>query len=268
MTTATTFYVKDQQITNVRLLSDANISGTYSNGPFNNGLSSTLTISASSLTVDGIAAAVGDRLLLIGQTSASQNGIYDVTAIGSTVVLTRSKDFQEASQMKPGYFIPVSAGDVYNGDVFGIIQPQVNVVGTDSILFRPKFSHQVSFDVTVNQAALASAGSVVLFSGSGAIQYRIKELFLNSGGTNFSGGGGDRLGQVTDGTTVFSVVPAATMQSLANARWGSTAVPFPASAPIDTKTAAGANLVFKYSGGTTDYTAGSLVISGTLERIA
>jgi len=127
----------------------------------------------------------------------------------------------------------------------------------------------VSFDVACGQATLAAAGSVVLINSSGAKQYKLRALWINSGGTNFSGGGGDRLGQVTDGTTVYSVVPAADMQTLVNAGWGmSTPLPFPASAAIDTSTAAGADLVFKYSGGAADYTAGSIVVSGIAERVA
>lgn len=126
----------------------------------------------------------------------------------------------------------------------------------------------VTFDVTVGQAALASAGTVTLQASSGAKQYKIRELYLNSGGTNFSGGGGDRLATISDGTTDYSVIPAATLQSLANARWGDTGLPFPASAAINTSTAAGVAVTIAYSGGTTDYTAGELVISGVLERVA
>lgn len=124
----------------------------------------------------------------------------------------------------------------------------------------------VNFNVTCTAAAMASAASVTLVDSSGAKQYRVLELFINSGGTNFSGGGGDRLGQVTDGTTVYSVVPAASLQTLANGRWGDTAMAFPAAAAINTLTVAGADLVFKYSGGAADYAAGSVVISGLVVR--
>lgn len=127
----------------------------------------------------------------------------------------------------------------------------------------------IAFDITCGFAALASAGSVTLITSSGSKQYKLRALWINSGGTNFSGGGGDRLGQVTDGTTVYSVVPATNMQTLINAGWGmSTPLPFPAAAAINTSTAAGVNLVFKYSGGTTDYTAGSIVVSGIVQRVA
>ena len=128
--------------------------------------------------------------------------------------------------------------------------------------------NMVSFDVTVGQADLATGGSVTLQASSGSKQYRIRELYLNSGGTDFSGGGGDRLATISDGTTDYSVIPAATLQSLANARFGDTGLPFPASAAINVSTAAGAALTIAYSGGTTDYAAGSMVISGVMERVA
>jgi len=128
--------------------------------------------------------------------------------------------------------------------------------------------NMVSFDVSVGQAALASAGQVILqASGAGEI-YKIRGLWLNAAGTNFSGGGGDRNAQITDGTTVYSVIPAATLQSLANTAWGATGLPFPAAASIFTDTVAAADIYIEYQGGTTDYTAGSLFISALLERRA
>lgn len=126
----------------------------------------------------------------------------------------------------------------------------------------------VTFDITVGQAALATAGTVTLQASSGAKQYKIRELYVNSGGTNFSGGGGDRLATISDGTTDYSVIPAASMQTLANTGWGETGLPFPASAAINTSSVAGAAITIAYSGGATDYTAGSVVISGVLERVA
>lgn len=155
-----------------------------------------------------------------------------------------------------------TTGKIKNGPVAG------NKVLTSAIATPDVGPNLVSFNVTVGQAALASGGSVTLVTSSTTKQYKIKSLQLNSGGTNFSGGGGDRLGQVTDGTTVYSVIPAASLQTLANAQWGATALPNPAAAAINTSTVAGASLLFKYSGGTTDYTAGSLVISGLVERVA
>src|SRR5690606_33329052 len=125
----------------------------------------------------------------------------------------------------------------------------------------------VTFDQEVAFDDLESGGELTLQVSGDSKQFRIRDLYI-SPGTNFSGGGGDRLIAISDGTTVYSVIPAATAQSQVNARWGETALPFPASATIATATAAGDNLVCLYSGGTTDYTAGTITISGVLERIA
>ena len=126
----------------------------------------------------------------------------------------------------------------------------------------------IRFDVTCGEAALASAGKVNLITSATGHQYKIINLWANLGGTNFSGGSGNRLLAISDGTTVFSLIPAADLQTLVNSGWGQTALPFPASAAINVSTAASANLFAQYSGGSADYTAGSIVISGIAQRVA
>lgn len=116
--------------------------------------------------------------------------------------------------------------------------------------------------------ALASAGHVNVFTASGSDQYQILDIFVNGGGINFSGGSGDRLLALTDGTTVFTVIPAASLQTLVNTRWGVTGVPYPASAAINALTVAGANLYLQYSGGTLDYSAGALIVTVILCKVA
>lgn len=135
MTTKLSGYRREQQISSVRLVKSSNLSATYYNGLNNDGVGATLTTASSSLTVDSVAAINGDRVLLLNQTNGYENGIYQVSGVGSLVVLTRANDFQTSDQMKPGYYVPVSAGSVYGGAMFGIVEPQVNYVGTDDILF-------------------------------------------------------------------------------------------------------------------------------------
>ena len=91
-------------LTPVRLVSTSNIAGTYYNGQDNNGVGATLTIAASSLTVDSVVAAVGDRILLQTQTNTNEQGIYVVKTIASTVVLQRSDDMQSIEQIKAGQY--------------------------------------------------------------------------------------------------------------------------------------------------------------------
>jgi len=122
-------------ITPVRLVAITNVAGSYYNGPSNNGVGATLTVAASSLTVDSVVAAVGDRILLQNQTTAYQNGIYIVKEISSTVILQRSDDMQNIEQMKAGQFTIAGAGTVNQGAAFALVEPLPQFIGVDSIFW-------------------------------------------------------------------------------------------------------------------------------------
>jgi hypothetical protein len=98
----------------VRLASSTNLAGTYSSS------AKTLTASANgALSIDGKATAVGNRVLLFGQTTATQNGVYVVTTVGtgSTAwVLTRAADFNTSDLIYAGVKIHVTEGTA-NADV-------------------------------------------------------------------------------------------------------------------------------------------------------
>ena len=102
----------------VNLASTANISGTYNNG------AGTITAGSNgALTVDGVAVALNDRLLLKDQTDAKQNGIYRVSTLGTgsaAYVLTRTPDADAASEITGGAFVFVEKGTAGadNGYVF------------------------------------------------------------------------------------------------------------------------------------------------------
>lgn len=152
----------------------------------------------------------------------------------------------------PGQFIAVYSAPNLNL----VLLTQTSLIGS-----------LVSVDVTFTQAQLATAGHAQLIAGITGAQYKIRNMFLNRVGTNFSGTGGDRNMTITDGTTEYSIIPAATLQSLTNAAWGSTGLPFPASASVDTSTAVSQPLYGVYSGGTTDYTAGSGTLTILYDRV-
>lgn len=125
------------------------------------------------------------------------------------------------------------------------------------------------FETDIGQAALASGGTVTLIDALSGEQWKIREIILSGEGTNFSGGSGDRLLSVSDGTSTWTVIPAATLQSLAFARWGDAGVPDPATAAhLTTASAAGTDVTAQYSGGSADYTAGQCTIIILAERTA
>ena len=136
-------------------------------------------------------------------------------------------------------------------------------------LGRPIIGDVAVFETTVGQAALASAGTVKLLDALTGEQWRVRNILLSGDGTDFSGGGGDRLLAVTDGTATWTLIPAATLQSLSAARWGDTGTPFPATAShLTAASAVGTDITAAYSGGATDYTAGSLTLVLMAERVA
>ena len=136
MTTHFSQTVFSPWLTPVRLASTSNIAGTYSNGPTNNGVGATLTIAASSLTIDSVAVEVGDRVLLQTQTNTYEQGIYVVRAIASSVILERSDDMQSIEQMKAGQYVAVGAGSTHAGNFYTLVEPLPQFIGVDAIVFN------------------------------------------------------------------------------------------------------------------------------------
>ena len=102
----------------VKYASTANIAGTYNNG------AGTITAGSNgALSIDGATPSADDRILLKDQTTATQNGLYKVTTVGSgsaAYVLTRTPDADAAAEITGGAFVFVEAGtaNADNGYVF------------------------------------------------------------------------------------------------------------------------------------------------------
>lgn len=81
--------------------------------------------------IDGVTLAAGDRVLVNGQSTTSQNGIYVVQASGAAV---RAADFDTATEIASGDFIFVSEGTNYQKT--GWVQTlKPATIGTDPISF-------------------------------------------------------------------------------------------------------------------------------------
>ncbi len=124
-------------------------------------------------------------------------------------------------------------------------------------------------DVTVTAALLDNAGTVAVITGVAGDQYKIRDMHLVGGGTNFAAGG-DRAISLTDGTTVWTTIANADIESAPSAslNWGNTKVPF-LTGTVATASVAGETIRFQYSGGTTDHSAtGSISFCVCLEKVA
>lgn len=125
----------------------------------------------------------------------------------------------------------------------------------------------VSVDVTVTAALLDSGGKVtVIPAGQG--QWKIRGITLVGGGTNYAAGG-DRNISLSDGTTTWTTIANADIESApaASLPWGNAKVPM-LTGTTDTASAANAEIKFAYSNGTTDHSAtGSIKFNVLLEKV-
>lgn len=122
-------------LTPARLVSNANIAGTYINGTLNNGVGATLTTSGSLTTIDSVTLNINDRVLLTAQSSANQNGLYIVNSVGTGAILTRAADFQNNEQLKEGQLVSIGAGTTFNGSIWVLVEPLPVQFGISNITF-------------------------------------------------------------------------------------------------------------------------------------
>lgn len=82
-------------------------------------------------TLDGVTLVGGDRILLKNQTTASENGIYEVAGTGAPI---RTDDFN-AGDLIMGSIVYVIEGTTNGGKAFRVTNTTEPVVGTNSINF-------------------------------------------------------------------------------------------------------------------------------------
>ena len=130
------------------------------------GVGATLTNAGAqaALTIDGILMTVGARVLVQGQTSQVENGIYSVTTVGTGAtnwVLTRATDGnsyapKSDTQLGAGSYFFVMQGSQYAGASYVLTSPPGEInFGTSSIVFS-QFS----------QAGAYSPGNGIAITGT------------------------------------------------------------------------------------------------------
>lgn len=122
--------------------------------------------------------------------------------------------------------------------------------------------------VNVGFASLSSAGKFnVQVHTSASSKFAIVDVKVYNS-TGLSGGGGNRLLSLSDGTIVFngSGITAALLGTPICTVWGGTGNPI-ASGTSQVSTA-GADIFLQYTGGTIDYTAGTVTLAITMVQVA
>lgn len=133
-----------------KVATTANLNATYAAGSADasggNGVGSTLTLNSNgALSIDGVALASGDRVLVKDQTDNKQNGIYVVTNAGSAgaaAVLTRSTDADnsEDGEVKEGLFTFIAEGTNNQRNGYVLLSDasragEIFQLGTDNLVF-------------------------------------------------------------------------------------------------------------------------------------
>ena len=139
----------------------------------------TLSGGAPSL-VDGVTLSHNDRVLVTGQTTASQNGIYYVTTLGSgsNGTWSRSTDSNQTGELLAGTIIMVTEGIVYADTQWKLITDNPIVIGTTALTFTQNYmANSISggtSNVVVNSNAnvtISSAGTANVFAVAGTGTY-------------------------------------------------------------------------------------------------
>lgn len=120
-----------------RVVSTSNLVVVYNNGA--SGVGATMTaVTPVALVIDGVTVALNDRLLINGQTTQFQNGMYLVTTLGTggiAYVLTRTTDYNTLAAMATGSCTIVTAGTSSNIDTLWVQNDVVATIGTSAISF-------------------------------------------------------------------------------------------------------------------------------------
>ena len=140
--------------------------------------------------VDGVSLVLNDRVLVTGQTTASQNGLYDVTVVGvgSDGTWARTSDGNTTGEILAGMIVMVTEGALYADTQWKLTTDNPIVIGTTALTFELNTSgnsisngtsnitvlNNANVNVTVANvqiAAFASTGSYVtgLVSATGNI---------------------------------------------------------------------------------------------------
>ena len=176
----------------VRLATNAALpTNTYSNGT--SGVGATLTATANgALTVDGVAVATGDRVLVKNEATQTKNGIYTVTATGGTsaaYVLTRAADFDRAAEILPNSTCMVNEGTANAALSFRLTNTGAVTVGTTSITFA-------AISTATGVTSVTAGAGVSVSASTGAV------TISNTGVTSVTAGTGVSVSASTGAVTI------------------------------------------------------------------
>jgi hypothetical protein len=164
----------------------------------------TLSGGAPSL-VDGVTVSVDDRVLVTGQSTGSQNGIYQVETVGtgSNGTWIRSTDTNATGELEAGTIVMVTEGTTYADTQWKLTTNNPIIIGTTALTFEQNSAYAFGNVFANGTAVLAnSVGSTVTFTAGNNIQITGN----NTGKTVTIGVTGISLNSISNGTSNVNVV--------------------------------------------------------------
>ncbi len=158
----------------------ANLTSNYINGSSGAGATLTNAGTQAVLNIDGLALAIGSRVLVKSQTTNTQNGVYVVTDAGSAStnwVLTRVTELDNYTQFERGMIVNVFAGTLNASKIFMLTSAVSVNIGSAAIVFSDLSSsgitgiqgatNQINVSIASGVATLSIADNVVLGGTAG-----------------------------------------------------------------------------------------------------
>lgn len=130
---------------------------------------SNMSLTAASTTLDGATVAEGKLVALVGQSTASENGLYVADSVsGSTMALARVPGFQVGDKMAPGEGFRVGSGTAGAGKIYRLSASAEATIGTDSLSFEVDKSNQKTLPLPVIGVIDLANGAVLAAFSNGA----------------------------------------------------------------------------------------------------
>jgi hypothetical protein len=167
---------------------------------------SNVTLSAGApSTVDGVTLVLGDRILVAGQNTGSQNGIYYVTTLGTGAngTWTRTGDADTNGEIDAGMIVMVTEGSVYADTQWKLITNNPIVIGTTALVFEKNAAFGYSNVFANGTAVLATTVGDTLTLTAGN---NISIVGNNATRTVTIGVTGVSLNSISNGTSNVNVV--------------------------------------------------------------
>jgi hypothetical protein len=113
--------------------------------------------------VDGVSLVLKDRILVTGQSTASQNGIYYVTTVGSgsNGTWARSTDTNQTGELDAGTIVMVTEGVTYKDTQWKLITDNPIIIGTTPLEFTQNYSANSISGGTSNVTVFSNANVTI-----------------------------------------------------------------------------------------------------------